>query len=365
MPKVLQVLGRSTGGVARHVAAISGGIKNGDLSIEVAGPPDLPVEIPNLIHHVVIPDGPANGHPSAIRTLIRYVRSGRYDLVHAHGLRAAIDCGVASRLTGVPLLMSMHNLIRADILGGAKARIYARGEAFAVKSAERTFAPSEEIARHLRATINVEPDRVEVLYLGVGEPKTALRSVDEVRQEWGLPAEARVIVTVARLSPQKALHVLLEALSLLDGVHLVIVGSGPLEEELRALSQSLGVHDRVIWMGFRDDVHDQLRAADVFCLTSLWEAVSLAVQEAALLRIPVVATDVGGIPELIEHDVTGLLVPKGDARALAENLRRVFRDPSAAARRADAAHALLRSRFSTERMLSRLADAYRAFGVRR
>lgn len=362
MPKVLQVLGRSTGGVARHVAAISGGIREDDITIEVAGPPDLPVEIPLLMHHVVIPDGPVRGHWAAIGSLEKIIRAGDFDLVHAHGLRAAIDCAVACRRAGVPQVMSMHNLIRADIMGRMKAAIYRRGEGFAVRASEKTFAPSEEIARHLRSTVDVDPSRIEVLLLGVGEPSDPRRSPEEVRREWGVPEGMPVIVSVARLSPQKALHVLLEALQRLEGVHLVVVGDGPLEGDLRVTAGSLGIEDRVVWAGFRDDVHDQLRAADVFCLTSVWEAVSLAVQEAVLLRVPVVASDVGGIPELIQDEVTGLLFPKGDVDALVHALDRTLTDRAAAEERAEAASELLRSRFSTSQMLARLIDSYRSIG---
>lgn len=364
MSRVLQVLGRSAGGVARHVAAISDGIRAEGLNIEVAGPPDLPVAIPNLVHHVTIPDGPIRGHWSAISALTDVVRNGRYDLVHAHGLRAGIDCAVACRRTHVPLVMSMHNLIRADIMGSMKARLYRRGESFAVRSAVRTFAPSEEIARHLRTTIDIDPERIEVLYLGVGEPDEPLRTRQEVRRGWKIPEDVPVIVAVARLAPQKALHVLLQALPLVEEAHLVVVGSGPLEAELRASARSLMVEDRVVWMGFRDDVHDQLRAGDVFCITSLWEAVSLAVQEAVLLELPVVATDVGGIPELIEHEVTGLLVPKGDSAALASALKRTLEDRPAARSRSLAARQLLKERFSTDAMLERLTSTYLSLGVR-
>ena len=365
MRRVLQVLGRSAGGVARHVAAISGNLHApGQLEIDVAGPAGGPIEIPRHQYLVDIPNGPLAGHRAAIAELTRLLRSNRYDLVHAHGLRASIDCALACRRARVPLVMSMHNLIRPDITGSSKARLYRWGESFAVRAAKRTFAPSDEIARHLRSTVKVDAARIEVLYLGVGEPEPPVRSRGDVRQEWGVEADARVLITVARLAPQKALHVLLEGVARLPDVHLVIVGDGPLERELREQADSLGIGDRVTWMGFRDDVQDQLRAADVFCITSLWEAVSLAVQEAVLLKVPVVASNVGGITELIEDEVGGLLVPKNDVAALVTALERCFEDPQAAAARAAAAHVVLRERFSTEAMLARLRSVYAESGAR-
>jgi glycosyltransferase involved in cell wall biosynthesis len=359
MKRVLQVLGRSAGGVARHVAVISGQLHTPrSLEIDVAGPPGGPIAIPRHRHEVLIPDGPLFGHRKAVGELTRVVRAGRYDLVHAHGLRASIDCAFACRRAGIPLYMSMHNLIRADIAGSIKSRLYRWGESFAVRSSVRTFAPSAEIARHLRATVKVDPQRVEVLYLGVGEPAAPVRSRANVRSDWRVEPETPVVITVARLAPQKALHILLEGIALLPETHLVVVGDGPLEAELRDRATSLGVDTRVTWAGFRDDVQDQLRAADVFCITSLWEAVSLAVQEAVLLEIPVVASDVGGITELIEPGKGGLLVPKNDVGALVEALGQCLADPGAAKERAIAAKTVLRERFSTEKMLARLRAAY-------
>jgi glycosyltransferase involved in cell wall biosynthesis len=195
--------------------------------------------------------------------------------------------------------------------------------------------------------------------LGVGEKVAVMRSRDEVRAELGLPPDARLIVTVSRLHPQKALHVLLEALANLPSrVHLAVVGEGPLESELKETAATLGVSERVVWLGFRDDVGDYLAAADVFCLSSRWEAVALAAKEAVLVDTPVVATDVGGMRELLEDGVSGRLVSKDDASALAAGLLDVLDHPDRAATFARNARAALAARFSTADMLDRLYRAY-------
>lgn len=124
-------------------------------------------------------------------------------------------------------------------------------------------------------------------------------------------------MTAARLSAQKALPVMLAALSRLpEDVRLAVLGRGPDEMSLRTQATAQGLGKRVAWLGWRDDVADYLAAASAFCLSSNWEGVPLAAQEAILLGIPVVATGVGGMPELVEDRVSGRLVPKGGAHAV-------------------------------------------------
>ena len=364
--RILEVLGRSAGGIARHVARVVEGLGGRDgLRIEVAGPADLPVPMGAPVLEVVIPDGPVRGHPGAIKRLRSIIVGGRYDMVHAHGLRAGIDASLAVRGrrggdgAAVPVLVSVHNLMRPDILGGPRALVYRRAEGLAVRLSDRTFAPSVEIAEHLRATVSGAADKIEVLHLGVGAAPLGLPPAGEVRRQLGLGGEEQLVVTTARLAPQKALDVMLEALARLPGnVVLAILGDGPLEHELRSHAARLGVADRARFLGWQDEVAGYVAAADVYCLSSKWEAVALAVQEAVVLGTPVVATDVGGMGELITDRVSGRLVPSGDPSALASALADVLAFPEEGARYAAAAQDRLERDFSTEAMLDRLRRAY-------
>ncbi|HEX2050003.1 MAG TPA: glycosyltransferase [Actinomycetota bacterium] len=356
--RVLQVLGRSAGGVARHVAAITAALDGDGMTVDVAGPPDLPVAMPKPVAPVVVPNGPVVGHRAAVARL-RTIVDGRYDVVHAHGLRAGIDAALAARGRGVPVVVSVHNVVLADVVGRPRAALYGRAESLAVRLADRVVAASEDIARRLRARVPSAASKVEVVYLGVGDAPPATRPAGVVRAELGLGDGQRLVVTAARLEPQKALHVMLRALARLDpDVHLAILGRGPQEDELRALARRLGVAERVSWLGWRDDVADFVAAADVFCLSSVWEACALAAQEAMLLGTPVVSTDGGGMPELIDDRVGGRLVPVGDDAALASALADVLSSPDDRVRYAAAARRRLAERFSTAIMLARLREVY-------
>ena len=353
--RVLEVMPRATGGIARHVAQIIDGLNARDgLTVELAAPA-LDVDVPKPAHHVDLPDGPVRGHRRAIGQVRSLLVDERYDVVHAHGLRAGIDAGVAARRAGVPCVVTIHNVILEDTVGLLRAALYRRSEALAVRLADRVLAVSQEIAARLPG----DPDKIEVLYAGIGDAPQITRPAAEVRTE--LDATDRpLVVTAARLAPQKALHVMLRAMARLDDSVLAVAGSGPHELELKALARSLGIQSRVRWLGHRTDVPDLIAAADVFCLSSVWEAVALAVQEAVLLGTPVVATAVGGIPELITDGVSGRLVPSDDHCALADALRATLDSPAdreTFVKNARGAHDI---RFSSGKLLDRLQEIYEA-----
>lgn len=356
--RVLQVMAASAGGIARHVAHVTAALAEEgtfDIDIDIAGVRP-PIPLPKDLIEVAIPPG-MWGHKAAQAGLRRVLRGGAYDVVHAHGLRAAVDAAMAAR-GGPPVVATVHNLVRADVSGRVRAPMYARAEALTVSLCAKVFGVSEQISRHLRGRSPRHAAKIETLYLGIGDPPHISRNQKEVRKELDAGSSA-VVLTASRLAPQKALHVLLGAIAeIRPAPVLAVAGTGPLQTKLQELSADLGVEDRVRWLGFRDDVHDLIAAADVFCLSSTWEGVPLAAQEAMLLGTPVVATAVGGIPELIDDGVSGRLAPPGDPGALAAALHEVLDDPDLQRRYATAARAQIRQKFSTQRMLTTLSRTY-------
>jgi glycosyltransferase involved in cell wall biosynthesis len=360
--KVLQVLGYSTGGIARHVSDIVRALdQSHGLAIDIAGPEDLAVELPKPLYPVTVPDG-LSGHGRAVRSLARLIETSGYAVIHAHGLKVGIDAGITGRKVSVPSIASVHNILVPEIVGKSRALMLRPAEGLVVRLNRRVLAPSEDIARRLQRRAPSAAGRVEVLHLGVGEPPAQVQDRAEVRRALGVGGSTSLIVTVARLAPQKALHVLIEALVLLGDTVAVVVGDGPLEKQLRADAEAAGVADRMRWLGAMPAPWDIVRAVDVFVLSSHWEACSLAVQEAMALGVPVVATDVGGMPELITDGVSGRLVAPADPAALTQALKDTLRNPSAARAYTEAARRGLRHSFSTQQMMGRLKDIYLAAG---
>jgi glycosyltransferase involved in cell wall biosynthesis len=354
--RVLEVLPRSAGGIGRHVSEIVSALDRRDgICVDVAGPP-MDVSMPKETVRVDIPDGPLRGHGAAMRALASMI--GNYDVVHAHGLRTCLDVAPGCKAKRRPIVLTVHNLIRSDIAGRGRAFFYRRTEPLAIRLSARTIAPSHEIARHLREIVPRRRDRIEVVYARAPEPRTH-RTADEVRSELAIPDGGRLVVTAARLHPQKALHVMLRAVARLpEDVVLAIAGEGPLKDELRALAAGLGIDHRVRWLGWRDDGADLIAAGDVFCLSSRWEAVALAAQEAVLLGTPVVTTNVGGMAELVRDRISGRLVDPNNPEALASALLDAL-DSEVGGRYAAAAGREYAVKFSTKAMLDRLESVYR------
>ena len=328
MTRVLQVLGRSTGGIARHVAAIVAGLEGRDgLTFDVAGPPDIPVSVGAPLLPVIVPDGAVRGHRGAIEALARILRTGDYQVVHAHGLRAALDTGVAGLGTAPVRIATIHNLLLPETGGRARARLFGATEGLVSRLHRHVLAPSRDIADRLQRRAPDRSGRIEVLHLGVGPVLRPRRAGAEVRRD----------------------------------VVAVVVGTGPSYDELVRRAHGLGVARRVRWLGYRDDATEIVAAADVFVLTSVWEACSLAAQEAIALGVPVVSTEVGGMPELVTDRVSGRLVPSGDADGIARAVAEILGAPELArAYREAAAAKLLARQFSVDVMLGRLRDLYLA-----
>jgi len=167
-----------------------------------------------------------------------------------------------------------------------------------------------------------------------------------------------IVLTVARLDKQKGHSYLLEAAALVPEAMFVLVGEGPERSALEAQASILGLSNRVVFLGYRDDVSDLLASCDVFVLPSLFEGLPLSVLEAMAAGKPVVATDIGGTNEAVKHGETGLLVPSADPESLARAIRTVLFDPVLSQRLGSAGRARVHQEFSAETMVQRIAEIY-------
>jgi len=189
------------------------------------------------------------------------------------------------------------------------------------RGADAYIAISEGV-REVLVRGGVAPEMITVVPSGIDMEKFArVRDPAYLRSEFHLAEETRVIVNVAALAPHKAQSVLLDAVAgMREDIRCFIVGEGALRESLARQAGELGVTDRVTFTGFRDDALEFIRLADVFVMSSHLEGLGTSIMDAQSLGTAVVATRTGGIPELVADGDTGLLVPPGQPRALAEAL---------------------------------------------
>ena len=333
--RVALVLATSTGGVGQHVRSLAEQLVARGWQVAVLGPAateDLfgfastgaafaPLEIAGGLDPVA--------DARAARRLAGLVRGA--DVVHAHGLRAGlVGAAALGRLSGrlsgrsgrpPAYVVTWHNAVLGD---GPKRRVYGWLERLVARAADITLGASGDLVERVRSLGG--PDaRLGPVSAPPLDPPTRTR--DEVRAELGA-ADRPLLLCVGRLHPQKGYPVLLDAArswAARDPAPLVAVaGSGPSEAALAARIDAERLPVRLL--GRRPDVPDLLAAADAVVLPSAWEARALVAQEALRAGVPLVATRVGGIPELVGD--AALLVPYGDAAALAAAVGRVLDDPA-------------------------------------
>ena len=191
-----------------------------------------------------------------------------------------------------------------------------------------------------------------------------MASSRKLREEWQIKESEVLFGIVARLVEQKSISTLLQAFARLREstsapVRLVVIGRGPLESELRGLAGDLGLTDIVVWAGFLTDIATVMRSLDVFVLSSIYEGFGLVLLEAMEASLPIVASRVSAIPEIVVEGETGCLVPSRDAQALATALASML-DEQDRRRMGEAGHDRLLSDFAVERMVDETFSVYRS-----
>jgi glycosyltransferase involved in cell wall biosynthesis len=259
------------------------------------------------------------------------LRRERIDLVHAHQYTPFLYTLVGRWFyRRPPVLFMEHGRHQPDY--PRRKRIWANR--LLLERRDRVVGVGETVRRALIDNEGLPPERVAVVYNGVHlEPLlNGAANREEVRRELGFAADDLVIFQVARLDPIKdhatALRTLARVLPARPNAFLVVVGEGPERAAIERTVRELGVGSRVRMLGLRTDVPRLLTGADLFLLTSVSEGIPLTVIEAMACGLPVVSSSVGGLPEVVVHEKTGLLAPAGDDAGLAAHVLRLAGDPA-------------------------------------
>jgi len=287
------------------------------------------------------------------------------DVLHTQLEFADILGSIAARRLGIPAIATIHTLDRPKPWSRESARFRLMAWTLRRRST-RIIAVSESARHHVLRKAGLRKRHTTTIHNGIDlAPFLATDSTTRstARKELGLAPDAKVITTVAVLRQPKGIDYMLEALpSLLADrplLQYLIVGDGPHRAALEATSAELGLGESVHFVGRRTDVAEMLAAADLFVLPSLTEALPTGIIEAMAVGLPVVATDVGGIPEIVEHGNTGILIPPAAPLRLAEAIDRMFDSPRQRQAMGIAGRRSAINRFGIERHASRLADEYR------
>ena len=300
---------------------------------------------------------PSRLSPRMFLTLLSRLMSTSYDLVHTHGYKADILGTVAAWLAGVPCVATVH-LHTCDT---AWVRLYRLLDLWVLRRLPCVITVSHHLRREL-IDAGLHPTRVVPVHNAIDLDAFAARARVPLPPDLRGDRDGPIITCIARLTPQKGHADLLAAapavLARWPTAHFWLVGEGFLRPELEAQAVRLGVAPAVHFLGYRDDVPLLMAVSDVVVLPSRREGFGIVLLEALALSKPVVATAVGGVPEVIRDGETGWLVPPAQPQALGRAIIEVLDDRERAMHVAAAGQVDVRQRFSVEVMARQTAEVY-------
>ncbi len=304
---------------------------------------------------------------AAYRALVRLFRRERFDIVHVHTPVAAFIGRLAAARARVPrVVYTAHGFYFHERMGGHRRWLFLAAEWVAGRVTDTLFTQAEEDAATARRYHLCRGG--DVVAIGNGSDPAIFRPDDDgtvragVRARLGTPETRVVVVTISRLVEEKGYPELLEALRDVDaelwaiGARLESDHAGSIEAAVAAVAHDPGRRDRVRFLGYRGDAAELLRAADIFTLPSHREGMPRSIVEAMLTGLPVVATDIRGAREEVVAEETGLLVPVGDAAALAAALNRLARDAALRRRLGEAGLRRAKAHYDEATVVARQID---------
>jgi L-malate glycosyltransferase len=300
--------------------------------------------------------------------MARVLRGRDIQVLHAHQYSPFFYAALARVLAGrsVALILTEHGRHFPDVVSPLRRGI---NRLVLDNLADEVNAVCQFSARSLNRIDGFRGGRIEIIENGIDLPR--YQTVTDrrlLRQRLGLQVDRRYLINVARFHPIKDHSSLLRGFASVAAVRtdvdLLLAGDGPLRDELERLADSLGIRQRVRFLGIRSDVPELLQASDVFLLTSICEAASLTLLEAMAAGLPVIVTDVGGNPEIVRDGTEGLLVPRGDSAAIAAAIGQLLDNPPRAEAMGEAGRSRVGQRYQLDRTIASYFQMYQRLAGR-
>jgi len=292
---------------------------------------------------------------SAVRELVDLIHSLQPDLISTHSSKAGILGRLSAKICGVPVIFTAHGWAFTEGVPPTKRKIYIFAERLAAKWAKRIICVSDydrRLALHYGVTSS---DKIITIHNGM----PLLKNI--VAENLYKKNNQVEFLMVARFTQPKDHELLLRTISRLNstnGYIFTFVGDGELLDKAKKLSVELGIENKVCFLGAREDVPELLNRVDAFVLTSKWEGLPRSIIEAMRAGLPVIASDVGGVSELVEEGITGYLVPRDDADTLKDRLETLIDNSQLRLQMGMAGYQRFIDKFTFERMLKETVEVY-------
>lgn len=356
--KVLYLITRSNwGGAQAHVFDLMNhAVKKGNECILVVGENGELTErakeigikvciVPSLVREISI-----YKDIKAIRDVSLIIKNYKPDLVHAHSSKAGIIGRIAAKICNIPVIFTAHGWAFTDGVSTIKRVVYLQIERIFSRLSDRIICVSE-YDRQLALKHKVaKEEKLITIHNGVN----AFEISDSNSNR-----EKVVIIMVARFSPQKDYKTLLLALKDINQpIEVLLVGEGELLEYSKKLASQLNLNEKVKFLGMRKDVRKLLSRSDIFVLASNYEGLPISIIEAMSAKLPIVASNVGGVSELVEHGSNGFLVPRGSVKDLNDKLNVLITNKDLRQKMGKESYKKYKNKFTIERMLDKTFKVY-------
>ena len=296
---------------------------------------------------------------SSWRQVYQHLKANKYTIVHTHGFKADFLGAVLGKLAGVPVIIStVHN--QEAYLKNPIVKILEKWIIFSID--DIIIVVSDGVKKFLMDTTGISESKIRKVYYGIEPLEINIDKEKDIRREFGIDKGAPLVGCIGRLVKQKGHRYLIEAAGRVirdfPEAKFLIVGKGGLEKKLKKLARKLNLDSGVIFAGFREDIYSVINGLDLLVQPSLWEGLGLVLLEAMALGKPIVATNVGGIPEAVKDKEAGILVEPKNSEALAGAIIHLLKDSSLAARMGETGRSLVVERFSLSKMAQEMKIIY-------
>ncbi|MBL8049949.1 MAG: glycosyltransferase [Anaerolineales bacterium] len=300
---------------------------------------------------------------TASTRIINYLRDVKADLLHAQLEFSTVLGGIAAKWLGIPSVVTLHTLPSQE--EGLKSRLHLALENFMLRHFfDSIISVSKETQRFYKQTAKIPDKKSNVIYNGVDVThySTTLPNRSTTLKELGIPSTATVIITVAVLRELKGIQYMIRAMpSLSDAqpqIYYLVVGGGEYYEPLQDEVKKAGVHEKVVFTGARKDIPALMTASDLFVLPTLTEALPTVLAEAMALGLPILASRVGGVPEMIQEDINGKLIEPADPQTLAAVCLEMLKDPQRLRQMGNAGRKIAEEKFNIKTQVQQLQNLY-------
>jgi len=299
----------------------------------------------------------------ALFELTKLIRNEKFDIVHTHSTKPGVIGRIASFLAGTPIVIhTVHGFPFHDFMNWLKRNIYITIEKIMNIKTTHLITVS---TLNLKKIVDLEmakAEKITNIYSGIDVDRFSSSRKKDLHKELNLPADTILVGFIGRFSEQKSPFTFLEAIvqvvKEVKNSHFIFVGDGPLREEMLSFVKAHQIEQHISLLGYRHDVNEILHGLDLFALSSIYEGLGRSITEALCCKIPVVATAVEGVPELVIHKKTGLLVEARNVDQFAEAMLYALNHPDEMKEMAETGYLFVKQNFQVSDMVNSIDELY-------